>query len=174
MQQSENFFLCHVNERTNRRCSTLVVHYTHTRICYINVISSHSSLTSPFKVNLNKGRGGLGFNIVGGEDADGIFISFILAGSPADTCGELRRGDQILSVNDVDLSRASHDAAARTLKGAPGGTVLLRVQYKPEEYNRYEARLHEIQQTMTGTLVRIRTTHSLYINKHLIFTTLSD
>ena len=43
---------------------------------------------------LNKQAGGLGFNIVGGEDADGIFISFILAGSPADTCGELRRGDQ--------------------------------------------------------------------------------
>ena len=43
---------------------------------------------------LHKSAAGLGFNIVGGEDADGIFISFILAGSPADTCGELRRGDQ--------------------------------------------------------------------------------
>ena len=46
-------------------------------------------------VELIKGRGGLGFNIVGGEDAEGIFISFILAGSPADLCGELRRGDQV-------------------------------------------------------------------------------
>ncbi len=49
----------------------------------------------PRLVELIKGRGGLGFNIVGGEDAEGIFISFILAGSPADTCGELRRGDQV-------------------------------------------------------------------------------
>ena len=48
----------------------------------------------PRVVGLSRGRNGLGFNIVGGEDADGIFISFILAGSPADTCGELRRGDQ--------------------------------------------------------------------------------
>ena len=48
----------------------------------------------PRAVGLSRGRNGLGFNIVGGEDADGIFISFILAGSPADTCGELRRGDQ--------------------------------------------------------------------------------
>ena len=48
----------------------------------------------PRAVALARGRNGLGFNIVGGEDADGIFISFILAGSPADTCGELRRGDQ--------------------------------------------------------------------------------
>ena len=35
---------------------------------------------------LVKGKAGLGFNIVGGEDGEGIFISFILAGSPADTC----------------------------------------------------------------------------------------
>ena len=49
----------------------------------------------PRMVELIKGRGGLGFNIVGGEDAEGIFISFILAGSPADLCGELRRGDQV-------------------------------------------------------------------------------
>lgn len=47
---------------------------------------------------LNKGLTGLGFNIVGGEDGEGIFISFILAGGVADLSGELRRGDQILSV----------------------------------------------------------------------------
>ncbi len=47
---------------------------------------------------LNKGATGLGFNIVGGEDGEGIFISFILAGGVADLSGELHRGDQILSV----------------------------------------------------------------------------
>lgn len=34
---------------------------------------------------------------MGGEDSEGIFISFILAGGPADQCGQLRRGDQIIS-----------------------------------------------------------------------------
>ena len=72
----------------------------------------------PRLVELVKGRGGLGFNIVGGEDAEGIFISFILAGSPADTCGALRRGDQILTVNDIDIRAASHDEAAACLKGS--------------------------------------------------------
>ena len=62
---------------------------------------------------LHKQGGGLGFNIVGGEDGEGIFISFILAGSPADTCQGLRRGDQIIAVNDTDISRASHEEAAR-------------------------------------------------------------
>lgn len=55
----------------------------------------------PRKIVLHKGSTGLGFNIVGGEDGEGIFVSFILAGGPADLSGELRRGDQILSVSFV-------------------------------------------------------------------------
>ena len=61
----------------------------------------------PRKVVLNKGPTGLGFNIVGGEDGEGIFISFILAGGVADLSGELRRGDQILSVRLMFIGHAS-------------------------------------------------------------------
>lgn len=53
----------------------------------------------PRKVVLHRGSTGLGFNIVGGEDGEGIFISFILAGGPADLCGELRKGDRLVSVS---------------------------------------------------------------------------
>lgn len=67
-------------------------------------------------MTLHKGNTGLGFNIVGGEDGEGIFISFILAGGPADVSGELRRGDQILSVNNVNLRNATHEEAAQALK----------------------------------------------------------
>lgn len=52
----------------------------------------------PRRLVLQRGSTGLGFNIVGGEDGEGIFISFILAGGPADLCGELHKGDRILSV----------------------------------------------------------------------------
>lgn len=67
------------------------------------VLSSLSCLypfpcREPRKIILHKGSTGLGFNIVGGEDGEGIFVSFILAGGPADLSGELRRGDRILSV----------------------------------------------------------------------------
>lgn len=48
---------------------------------------------------LQRGATGLGFNIVGGEDGEGIFISFILAGGPADLSGELRKGDRLVSVS---------------------------------------------------------------------------
>lgn len=58
-----------------------------------------SSRREPRRVMIHRGSTGLGFNIVGGEDGEGIFISFILAGGPADLSGELRKGDQILSVS---------------------------------------------------------------------------
>jgi len=50
-------------------------------------------------VVVKKGSSGLGFNIVGGEDNEGIFVSFVLAGGPADISGDLRRGDRLLSVS---------------------------------------------------------------------------
>ena len=52
----------------------------------------------PRQVMLKRSAAGFGFNIVGGEDGEGIFVSFILSGGPADVGGDLRRGDQLLSV----------------------------------------------------------------------------
>ncbi|XP_053312557.1 disks large homolog 2 isoform X1 [Spea bombifrons] len=101
----------------------------------------------PRKVILHKGSTGLGFNIVGGEDGEGIFISFILAGGPADLSGELQRGDQILSVNGIDLRGATHEQAAAALKGA-GQTVTMVAQYQPEEYARFEAKIHDLREQM--------------------------
>lgn len=75
-KKNSNGILC-----TNALCVYFVVHYR-----------------EPRRVVLQRGSTGLGFNIVGGEDGEGIFISFILAGGPADLCGELRKGDRILSV----------------------------------------------------------------------------
>nr|XP_023691012.1 disks large homolog 2 isoform X16 [Paramormyrops kingsleyae] len=101
----------------------------------------------PRKIVLHKGSTGLGFNIVGGEDGEGIFVSFILAGGPADLSGELRRGDQILSVNGIDLRGATHEQAAAALKGA-GQTVTIVAQYRPEEYGRFEAKIHDLREQM--------------------------
>lgn len=45
-----------------------------------------------------------------------------------------------------------------------GNTVTLCVQYRPEEYNRFEAKVHELkQQMMTGTLMRTSQKRSLYV-----------
>nr|XP_054599704.1 disks large homolog 1 isoform X19 [Nothobranchius furzeri] len=106
----------------------------------------------PRKVVLHRGATGLGFNIVGGEDGEGIFISFILAGGPADLSGELRKGDRLVSVNGVDLRNATHEQAAAALKNA-GQTVAIVAHYRPEEYSRFEAKIHDLREQMMNSSI---------------------
>ncbi|XP_028329467.1 discs large homolog 1-like protein isoform X6 [Gouania willdenowi] len=123
----------------------------------------------PRKVVLHRGATGLGFNIVGGEDGEGIFISFILAGGPADLCGELRKGDRLVSVNGVDLRNATHEQAAAALKNA-GQTVTIIAHYRPEEYSRFEAKIHDLREQMMNSSIssgsgslRMSQKRSLYV-----------
>jgi C-terminal processing protease CtpA/Prc len=78
------------------------------------------------RVLLRRGPNGFGFNIIGDENEQGIYISFIHSGGAADKSGELRRGDRILSVNNVDLRTASREDAAAVLKTC-GDTANLHV-----------------------------------------------
>ncbi|XP_077444229.1 disks large homolog 4-like isoform X2 [Stigmatopora argus] len=117
----------------------------------------------PRRVCVQRGASGLGFNIVGGEDGEGIFISFILAGGPADLSGELQKGDQILSVNGVDLRFATHEQAAAALKNA-GQNVTIVTQYRPEEYSRFEAKIHDLrEQMMNSSPGTLRANRSFYV-----------
>nr|XP_057930045.1 disks large homolog 1-like isoform X4 [Doryrhamphus excisus] len=122
----------------------------------------------PRRVMLQRGSTGLGFNIVGGEDGEGIFISFILAGGPADLCGELHKGDRILSVNGVDLSSATHEQAAAALKNA-GQTVTIVAQYRPEEYSRFEAKIHDLREQMMTSSVSSSSTSLRSTQKRTLY-----
>ncbi|KAG8144698.1 hypothetical protein E2320_013159 [Naja naja] len=115
-----------------------------------HLIGEEDFTREPRKISLHKGSSGLGFNIVGGEDGEGIFVSFILAGGPADLSGELRRGDRILSVNGVNLRNATHEQAAAALKRA-GQTVTIVAQYRPEEYSRFESKIHDLREQMMNS-----------------------
>ncbi|XP_045495355.1 disks large 1 tumor suppressor protein isoform X3 [Colias croceus] len=114
----------------------------------------------PRVVELEKGPQGLGFNIVGGEDGHGIYVSFLLAGGPAERSGQLRRGDRLLAVNDTDITHATHEQAAKALKST-GQNVKLTVVYRPQEYNKFEARINELKQH--HTLLRTSQKRSLYV-----------
>lgn len=130
-----------------------------------SISSSDDFCRDPRTVTLQRGPSGLGFNIVGGEDGEGIFISFILAGGPADLSGEVRRGDQILFVNEENITIATHETAAAALKGA-GNEVTLKLHYKPEEYNRFEQKIHELRGRMmnnSGGSLKTSAKRSLYV-----------
>ncbi|XP_010630459.1 disks large homolog 3 isoform X5 [Fukomys damarensis] len=115
-----------------------------------HMLAEEDFTREPRKIILHKGSTGLGFNIVGGEDGEGIFVSFILAGGPADLSGELRRGDRILSVNGVNLRNATHEQAAAALKRA-GQAVTIVAQYRPEEYSRFESKIHDLREQMMNS-----------------------
>ncbi|XP_018598700.1 disks large homolog 3-like isoform X3 [Scleropages formosus] len=115
-----------------------------------HMLGEEDMTREPRKIVLHKGSTGLGFNIVGGEDGEGIFVSFILAGGPADLSGELRRGDRILSVNGVNLRNATHEQAAAALKRA-GQTVTIIAQFRPEEYSRFESKIHDLREQMMNS-----------------------
>jgi len=50
------------------------------------------------------------------RNAAGVFVSDLVSGGAAEREGTIRKGDQILSVNGVDLRMAGQDIAAQVLK----------------------------------------------------------
>ncbi|KAF1747964.1 hypothetical protein GCK72_024430 [Caenorhabditis remanei] len=126
--------------------------------------TSYSSQTpvaiplEPRPVQLNKGQNGLGFNIVGGEDNEPIYISFVLPGGVADLSGNVKTGDVLLEVNGVDLRNATHREAAEALRNV-GNPVYLTLQYRPQDYQIFESKIEKlrndvISQSRMGTLSR--------------------
>lgn len=107
---------------------------------------TNRSLTRlPRTVILQRTQKGLGFNIVGGVAGGGTFISYIVPGGAAERSNKLHCGDQVLSVNGIDLRQATHEEAASALKQA-GQTVKLVVKYRPEEYIKFENRINDLRE----------------------------
>lgn len=96
----------------------------------------------PRVVILPKTDEGLGFNVMGGKEQNSpIYISRIIPGGIADRNGNLKRGDQLLSVNGTSVEDECHEKAVDLLK-ASIDTVKLVVRYTPrvleEMENRFE------------------------------------
>nr|CAB3263926.1 multiple PDZ domain protein [Phallusia mammillata] len=80
-----------------------------------------SDLYDVYDVHLTK-KGGrsLGLSIVGRRNGAGVFVSNLVHGGAAEREGTMRKGDQILAVNGVDLRMAGQDVAAQLLKNSHG------------------------------------------------------
>ncbi|XP_019857331.1 PREDICTED: disks large homolog 4-like isoform X1 [Amphimedon queenslandica] len=99
-------------------------------------------IDKPRIITLSRPEGvGLGFNIIGGEEEVGIFISVISKEGVAADNGQLRVGDMILEVNGQNLETWSHETAAQALKTA-GETVTLKVVYKPDEFEEFYRKMN--------------------------------
>lgn len=131
---------------------TVVIHvekqaYTHVGSPSSDKGELHESI-KPYverTVELTRPKEGLGFNIVGGEGGTGIFISLLAVGGIARQSKMLAVGDQILKVNDTDIMSMTHEEAATVLKNA-GDSVKLLVEYKPDEFSDFQAKLQRLQE----------------------------
>ncbi|XP_067838543.1 regulator of G-protein signaling 12b isoform X2 [Heptranchias perlo] len=77
--------------------------------------SAHPSVRMR-NVDIARGRTGYGFTVSGQAPC---VLSCILKGSPADYVG-LRSGDRILSVNDINVSKASHEDVVKLIGKCTG------------------------------------------------------
>ncbi|KAG4077841.1 hypothetical protein HA402_013775 [Bradysia odoriphaga] len=85
-----------------------------------------------YEIHIERTSAGLGLSIAGGKgstpfrgDDEGIFISRVTEGGPADVAG-LRVGDKVLKVNGTDVIDVDHYHAVEVLK-ACGAVLILHV-----------------------------------------------
>ncbi len=98
--------------------------------------------------------------------ASHCFVS-VLAGGPADSSKSLQKGDRILTVNSNNIEYATHQEAALILRNS-GDTVELLVQHevdspilklennvflKPENFAKFEERMHDLRQQMLSASI---------------------
>uniref|UniRef100_A0A8B9CNI9 Discs large MAGUK scaffold protein 3 n=1 Tax=Anser brachyrhynchus TaxID=132585 RepID=A0A8B9CNI9_9AVES len=142
---SHNSSLGYLGSVENKPAYTVPPQVTPSRYSPIprHMIGDDDFTREPRKIILHKGSTGLGFNIVGGEDGEGIFVSFILAGGPADLSGELRRGDRILSVS---WPGGEGRAPGTQVGPLPALTLCL-----PAEYSRFESKIHDLREQMMNS-----------------------
>ena len=81
------------------------------------------------EIVIEKGSDGLGFSIVGGYGSIHgnlpICIRKIFPNSPTSIDGRLNEGDIILAVNNIDITKLSHDNVVDLLKNVNGKVKLL-------------------------------------------------
>ena len=112
----------------------------------VAVFAASEGHAHPRVVELPKTEEGLGFNVMGGKEQNSpIYISRIISGGVADRHGGLRRGDQLISVNGVNVEGENHEKAVELLKAAQHKVVLV-VRYTPKILEEMEMRFDKHRQ----------------------------
>ncbi|KAE9554536.1 hypothetical protein FO519_002240 [Halicephalobus sp. NKZ332] len=94
-----------------------------------------------FSIDLQKKPGrGLGLSIVGRKNEPGVYVSEIVKGGVAEQDGRLMQGDQILAVNNQDVTNSMQEDVATMLKTCTGRVALKIGRWKlTETANRVHA-----------------------------------
>lgn len=91
----------------------------------------------PLTITLMKDGAGLGFSLEGGKDSPmgdrPLTVKKIFSGGVADKGGIMKVGDELMSVNTVDVTGMARIEAWNFLKKLPDGTVTLVLRQKLED-----------------------------------------
>ncbi|XP_031415883.1 regulator of G-protein signaling 12b isoform X2 [Clupea harengus] len=99
--------------------------------------ASSQPVTRVRAVEVARGRTGYGFTLSGQSPC---VLNCVLKGSPADYMG-LRAGDQILSVNDINVSKASHEDVVKLI-GRCSGVLYLVVAETHQRHHHHHHHNH--------------------------------
>lgn len=106
----------------------------------VAVFAASEGHAHPRIVELPKTDEGLGFNVMGGREQNTpIYISRIIPDGVADRHGGLKRGDQLISVNGINVEGENHEKAVELLKAAIDKVTLV-VKYTPKVLEEMESR----------------------------------
>ncbi|KAH3892992.1 uncharacterized protein LOC127867583 [Dreissena polymorpha] len=99
-----------------------------------NILVIRTTVSEHYKTFVReRGADRLGFSIVGGHGSPigdlPIYVANITKGTEAEN-GQLKRGDQILSVNGASLEGLTHDEAVNILKNAKGSVIMNVLSYQ--------------------------------------------
>lgn len=94
-------------------------------------------------VIIHRDEKGFGFNILGGADQNSsIFVSRVVPKGAAAADGLLKRGDELVEINDVNVENATHKEAVGLLKSAKG-SVRMVVKHNLSALKAIEARMEK-------------------------------
>lgn len=103
----------------------------------VAVFSASIGHYHPRVVELPKTDAGFGFSVMS-FDGSAVFISKITQGGVADKHGGLRRGDQLISINGINVENEDHMRALELIKASKGMLSLV-VKYMPGLLNQIES-----------------------------------
>lgn len=96
-------------------------------------LDAHTAFFDPqeaydMRVRLEKGFDGIG--IVFQESPQGIIVAHLLDGGAAIKTGQIKVGDQLLKINDIDVKSLPFEKVMELLKGDKNTTIVLQIKQK--------------------------------------------
>ncbi|XP_050423707.1 uncharacterized protein LOC126835275 [Adelges cooleyi] len=95
--------------------------------------TSNQTFGPMVKVILSKDGSGLGFSLEGGKNSPSgdqpLTVKKIFTGGCAEQCGQILAGDELVSVNDIDVTGMSRTEAWNLMKRLVNGTVSLGIRH---------------------------------------------